>query len=391
MGRPALDDCVNIQDLRALAERRLPRMIYDFMIGGADDEYSVERNTDAFSDYELIPDTLVDVSTIDMSTTLLGKPIAMPLMLSPTGGTKMFHHLGELPCAGAASKAGIFYAMSTVANSTIEDVAAHCPGPKMFQLYVFRDRGVTHALLERCQAAGFDAMCLTVDTPVAGNRERDVKHRLQLPYRPSLRGLLQIATRPAWAFNMLTKVNLDMVNFEDPTRGDVRDPKETMHFVASQFDRSVTWRDVEKFADICPLPLVIKGVMSVEDARRAANAGARAIMISNHGGRQMDGVPAPIDLVAEIRAAVGDKLEIIVDGGVRRGSHIVKALARGANACSVGRPYLYGLAAGGHAGVSRALAILRRELEISMALMGVARLESIRPDHVRPRTSTLRG
>jgi L-lactate dehydrogenase (cytochrome) len=381
----AFSRCHNIESLRVLARRRLPKAIFDFMDGGAEDEESLRRNTEAFRNYELIPDTLVDVSAVDTKVTLLGKSISLPLILSPTGASKLFHHRGEMAVARAAARAGTFYCLSTMSNVTLEDVAASCSGPRIFQLYVFRDRGITNSLVERCAAVGYDALCLTVDMPIGGNRERDIANRLQLPFKPSLAILAGLAAHPSWSMDMLFRVKMETVNFNNEILRTRRPGQSPMHFVNTQFDRSVTWKDCEWFASRCRVPFIVKGVLSVEDAKRAAGLGAAAIMVSNHGGRQMDAVPAPIDLIADIRDAVSDRLEIILDGGVRRGTHVIKALARGATACSVGRAYLYGLAAAGEAGVDKALALLKGEIERDMTLMGCRSTRDIARRHVRMR------
>jgi len=364
---------INIDSLRVAAARNLPSMIFDFLEGGAEDEFTVRRNRVSFAEYSLVPRVLVDVGTIDMSVELLGRRIALPVMLSPTGASKTFHPGGELAAARAARAAKTFYSLSTMSNTSLEDVAK-AADPKIFQLYVFRDRGITEELIRRAVESGYDALCLTVDMPVGGNRERDVRNRLALPYKPNLSGLMAIARRPRWAANIL-RTKFEMANFDFQTES--RGRHGNMHFVNTQFDPGLTWSDLEWFVSKSGLPVMVKGILSAGDAVQAVNAGARAIMISNHGGRQMDSVPAPLDVLAEIRDAVGSGPEIVLDGGVRRGTDVLKALARGANACSMGRPYLYGLAAAGEAGVARALQILQSELERGMKLMGLTKVSDI--------------
>lgn len=359
--------------------------MFHYLDGGADDEWSLRRNTAAFDDYELMPHQLRDVSRIDLSTTLLGRRIDVPLILSPTGMSRLFHHEGEPAVARAAQELGTFYALSTVATTSIEDIAALGAGPWMYQIYVFRDRGLTREFVERCRAARYHALCLTVDTPLGGNRERDRVTGMTIPPRFTLASFASFALRPRWACNALRHRDFRMANVAHRVDALATADLSIAEYVNGQFDRSVTWDDVAWLIDQWRGPFVIKGVQSVADARRAADLGASAIMISNHGGRQLEGAPAPVDCVAPIRDAIGNRLELIVDGGVRRGTHIIKALALGANACSIGRPYLYGLAAGGQRGVAHALAILRSELERSMALLGCTRVGGISREALRPK------
>jgi L-lactate dehydrogenase (cytochrome) len=375
-----LDRCFNIEDLRRMARRRLPTPIFDFLEGGADDEWTIGRNAERFNAHPLMPHTLVDVSTIDMRTSLLGRQSALPLIVAPTGATELFHHTGEVAVAKAAAESGIFYAVSTMSTQSLEEIGALNDAPKIFQLYVFRDRALTEALVERCRASRYDALCLTVDVAQAGNRERDRRNGMGMPPKWTLTNLSQFAMRPRWSLNALfRRCRFDLANFRDAAKSVAAPSQQVLEYVNSQFDRTVTWKDAQWLATKWNGEFALKGIMSVDDARRAVDIGASAIWLSNHGGRQIDGVPAPIDCLAAIRAAVGDKVELILDGGVRRGTHILKALALGANACAVGRPPLYGLAAGGTAGVTRALEILRSELERDMALLGCRTLKDIGP------------
>ena len=378
-----LDRCHNIADLRRMAKQRLPGPMFHFLDGGADDEWTLRRNTTAFDDYELLPNHLSDVAQVDLGTTLLGQRLAWPMLLAPTGMSRLFHHLAEPAVARAAQKHGAFYALSTMGTASIEDIAAQGAGPWMFQTYILRDRTLTDEFVERCKAAKLHALCLTIDTPLAGNRERDRVTGMTLPPRFGLKSLASFAAHPRWAFRLLTHPGFQLANVEHRVDVLSKSPMSVIDYVNSQFDRSVSWKDVAWLVERWNGPFVIKGVLSVKDACRAVDVGATAIMISNHGGRQLEGTPAPIDCVAPIRDAVGDRLELIVDGGVRRGTHVIKALALGANACAIGRPYLYGLAAGGQAGVERALALLRTEVERSMALLGCRSIVEIKPEHVR--------
>jgi L-lactate dehydrogenase (cytochrome) len=375
----------NVADLRRMASRRLPRPIFDYIDGGADDERSMRRNEEAFGDYEILPDVLNDVSSIRTETTIFGQPSRWPLMLSPTGLTRMFHPHAELAVARAAARHGLIYTLSTMGTTRLEDLARAFAGPKVFQIYIFKDRGLTSEFVARCREAGFHGLALTVDTPVAGNRERDRVSGLSLPPRLTMRSLLSFAMHPSWSLPALTGSKFDLANVSHKLDVLAGGPMSLFDYIGGQFDRSVTWRDVEWLAREWNGPLAIKGVITPEDARRSISSGATGVMVSNHGGRQLDGAPAPIDQVAAIREAVGDGPDVICDGGVRRGSDVVKAVALGATACSVGRPYIYGLAAGGEAGVDRALTLLFAEFERSLALTGIADVASVSARHVRRR------
>lgn len=380
-----LANCHNIDDLRKLAKRKLPWPIFNYLDGGADDEVTLRRNTEAFNDYELLPAQLSDVSKIDLSTTVLGQDIDWPVFLSPTGASRLFHHDSEPAVVRAALNAGTIYSLSTLGTTTIEDVAAVSNGPKMYQVYIFKDRGITRDFIKRCRASRFDALCLTVDTPVAGNRERDLVTGFGIPPRMNLRAIASYAWHLPWTLRALLKPGFDMVNVtSSPTASTVID-EGVMAYVNSQFDRSINWNDVEWLASEWSGPLVIKGIQTVEDARRAADCGATAVMLSNHGGRQLESAPAPVDCIAPIADALRDRLEIICDGGIRRGTHVIKALALGANACSIGRGYLFGLGAGGQAGVERALFLLRTEIERGMALVGCRSVSSLGEGYIQRR------
>ena len=385
-----LANAFNIADLRLKAKRRLPRPIFDYIDGGADDEWTLARNSSAFSNYEIVPDVLTDVSAIDTSAHILGQPAAWPLMLSPTGLTRMFHDGAELAVAGAAARQGIPYALSTLGTTRLEDLAHAFAGPRIFQIYVFKDRGLTSEFVARCKAAKFHALALTVDTPVAGNRERDRVNGLSIPPRLSWRAFLSYALHPGWSLPALSGRKFDFANVSHRVDPLSKSPMSLFDYISAQFDRSVSWRDLEWLASEWNGPLAVKGIMSPVDARRAIDCGATGIMVSNHGGRQLDGAPAPVDQLSVIREAVGDGPDVICDGGIRRGSDILKALALGANACSIGRPYLYGLAAGGEKGVDLALSILRDEFERCLALAGLNSVNAIEARHVRP-VATPRG
>ena len=381
----SLERANNIADLRSLARRQLPRPIFDYIDGGADDEVTLRRNSSAFADYELVPDVLNDVSSIATQVTLFGQQVRWPLMLSPTGLNRMFHGDAELAVARAAASHGLLYSLSTLGTTRLEDIASAYGGPKVFQIYVFKDRGLTSEFVARCKEAGFNGLALTVDTPVAGNRERDRVNGLAIPPRLTIKSLLSFALHPCWSLPTLTGSKFDFANVSHRVDALASGPMSLFDYISGQFDRSVTWRDVEWIAAEWNGPLAIKGIMTPEDARHAVASGATGVMISNHGGRQLDGAPAPVNQIRDIRDAIGDGPDLICDGGVRRGSDIVKAVALGATACSIGRPYLYGLAAGGEAGVNRALTILTGEFERTMILAGVNDIARLERRHVRRR------
>jgi L-lactate dehydrogenase (cytochrome) len=380
-----LKDCNNVSDLRRLAKRNLPWPVFNYLDGGADDEIALRRSVSAFDDYELLPTHLSDISHIDLGTTVLGQKIDWPVFLAPTGASRLFHHDKEPGVARAAHKFGTIYSLSTLGTTTIEDVAATTPGPKMYQVYVFKDRGITRDFVERCKASGFAALCLTVDTQVAGNRERDLVTGFGVPPKMKLRSVLSYLRHFPWTFRAITSGGFEMVNVTSSPGVSTEIDEGVMEYVNSQFDRTLNWKDVEWLASQWNGPLVIKGLQTVGDARKAVDCGATAVMLSNHGGRQLESSPAPVDCIAPIADALRDKLEIICDGGVRRGNHVVKALALGANACTIGRGYLFGLAAGGERGVEHALGLLKGETERTMALMGCNAVSKINSDYVRRR------
>jgi L-lactate dehydrogenase (cytochrome) len=380
-----LADCNNVTDLRDLAKRNLPWPIFNYLDGGADDEVTLARNTEAFNDYELLPTHLNDVSSVDTRTTALGQDIEWPVFLAPTGASRLFHHESEPAVVRAAHKFGTIYTLSTLGTTTIEEVAAISNGPKMYQIYVFKDRAITKDFVERCKAQKYDALCLTVDTVIAGNRERDLVTGFGWPPSLNLRSALSYAHHFPWTLRAILNPGFDMVNVTSSLSATDEINEGVMEYINSQFDRSLSWKDVEWLASQWDGPLVIKGIQTVGDARKAVDAGATAVMLSNHGGRQLETAPAPVDCIAPIADALGDKLEIICDGGVRRGTHVIKALALGATACSIGRGYLFGLAAGGQKGVERALGLLRSEVERSMGLLGCNSVQKLGEKYIRKR------
>jgi L-lactate dehydrogenase (cytochrome) len=366
----------NIADLRRMARVRLPRMVFDYIDGGADDEVTLARNVSRFRDIELVWDALANVAEIDTSTTIMGAHSASPFFIGPTATSRLFHpRAGELAVARAAHAAGIPYACSTLASTTVEDIAAANPGPKWFQLYVWKDRGLVKDMLVRAKAAGFSAIILTVDVPVAGNRERDFANDFTIPPKITWRTATQALAAPSYLWDLVTTPEIRPANFAH-----MRIDGGLIDFINAQFDRTVTWEDAHWLRVIWDGKLAIKGIATPEDAQRCVDVGADAVWVSNHGGRQLDTAPATIDTLPAIAEAVAGKVEIILDGGVRRGSDVAKALALGANAVALGRAYLYGLAAGGETGVRRALEVMDGELRRTMALCGRARVSELTRD-----------
>ncbi len=365
-----LDRVVNVEDLRSLARRRLPAPLFHYIDGGSEDESNVLGNVTAFDGARLVPEYGVDVENIDLKTRVFGQELEMPLFLSPTGMTRLFHHEGELAVARAAALAGTCYSLSTLGATTIEDVAAISDGPKCFQIYVMRDRGLTREFIQRCKDSGFHALALTVDVPVPSKREREIRYGFNLPPKLTPASVLGFARRPRWLYRYLTTPTPILANVAHRIDQGSRDNSSLIQYVADQFDPSVTWKDMEWMIAEWGGPFAIKGILSPADARRAVDIGATALMVSNHGGRQLDGAVSAFEALGPIADAVGGECEIILDGGIRRGTHVLKALARGATACSTGRPYLWGLAGAGEAGVSHALSILKTEIRLNLGLLG---------------------
>ena len=370
----------NIADLRKRARARLPRMVFDYMDGGADDECTLRANTQRFRDYELTWDAMRDIAALSTATTVLGCATQLPLVICPTATSRLFDPRGgERAVARAAHAAGIIYSCSALATTSFEDIAAVNPGPKWFQLYAWKDRGILREMLTRAKAAGFSAAILTVDVPVAGNRERDLYNDFTVPPRVTLRTALQALARPGYLCRLWStpKLRPEIVHNVMPAiDGGI------IEFLNRQLDHSMTWQDIVWMIDAWGGEFAIKGVSTVADARRCVDSGATGVWISNHGGRQLDTAPATIDTLEPIVQAVGDRAQVLIDGGIRRGTDVIKALALGARAVGIGRAYLYGLAAAGEAGVARALALLGEELRRDLALMGYSDIKSIRRDSV---------
>jgi L-lactate dehydrogenase (cytochrome) len=381
-----LKRCQNIADLRRMAHWRVPAPMFHYMDGAAEDEITYRRNSSDFDHLEFLPRNLVDISEIDPSTTVMGQRIEFPVVLAPTGMSRLFHWEGERAVARAAGRAGTVYSLSTVGTHSIEEVAACNPGPKWFQIYVFKDRGLVSEFIQRCRAAQYHALCLTIDLPITGKRERDFRTGMTLPPTFTLRSWLDFVLHPVWSATHVTSAPFSLANVAHRVQTVDSDNVETlMSYIGSQFDRTVTWDDAAAMVQEWGGPFAVKGILTVDDAKRAVDIGATAIIVSNHGGRQLDHCPTPIDVLPEIVAAVGDRAEVILDGGVRRGTDVLKALALGARACMTGRCYLYGLGAGGEAGVDKALQILRDEIVRDMALLGTRNVKEITGSYVRRR------
>jgi L-lactate dehydrogenase (cytochrome) len=368
-----------VWDLRSVARRHVPRAVFDYVDGAAETETSLRRSRDAYARVEFVPSVLRDVATVDISTTILGRPSAMPVVFAPTGFTRLMHHDGEPAVARVANRLGIPYALSTLGTTSPEDVAAAAPdADRWFQLYLWNDRDAGVDLVRRARAAGFTTLVLTVDTPVAGARLRDIRNGFTIPPTLSARTLVDIALHPGWWFNKLTTEPLRFAVFSE-TDGTVAD------LINRVFDPTITIADLGWLRDEWKGPIVIKGIQTVEDAQAVVEAGMDAIVISNHGGRQLDRAPTPLEQLPAIASAIGGRAEVYIDGGVVSGADIVAAVARGARAVLVGRAYLYGLMAGGERGVARAGELLRAEIVRTMRLLGVARLADLEHERVRLR------
>ena len=373
----SLNDCYNFEDFRRLAKKNLPAPIFHYIDGGSDDEVTLKRNTESFLKCDLVPNILAGVGEPDLSTTVFGQKIDMPLFLSPVAMQRLFHHEGDKASARAAEKFGTFYSMSTMATSSIEEISNISGGPKMFQIYIHKLKGLTDNLIDRCKSSGFKSMCLTVDTVTAGNRERDHHWGFTTPPKLTLKSILSFMKRPSWTFNYLTHEKFQMTNVKDFTKKGTSIAKGVMEYINEQYDPAMSWKDAEYCIKRWGGPFAIKGLMSVEDAKRAVDIGASAILLSNHGGRQLDGSRSPFDQLPAIKDAIGDKIEIILDGGIRRGTHVIKALSLGATACSFGKGFLFGLGAGGQAGVEQVLKRMRDELRRDMILLGCKSIKEL--------------
>ena len=378
-----LTQCHNIDDFRRLARKRLPWPVFDYIDGAADDELTKARNTASFDDCDLVPDVLAGVAEIDTSITILGRKSAIPLILSPTALQRVFHWQGERAVARAAEKFGLWCGISSLATVSIEEIAALIKSPKMFQLYVHKDKGLNQSMIERCQAASFDALALTVDTIVGGKRERCLRSGFSSPPKFSPSSLLSYATKPRWAMDYVFREKFSLPQLDGHVSEGTGKAMSIQSYFTEMLDQTLTWDTAARIRQDWGGTFCLKGIMSAADARRAVDIGADAIMVSNHGGRQLDGSRSPFDQLREIVDAVGGEIEIICDGGVRRGTHVLKAMAAGASCASGGRLYLYALAAAGQPGVERAVGILKDEIERGMKLAGVKRVDQLTRERLR--------
>ncbi|HUS41786.1 MAG TPA: alpha-hydroxy acid oxidase [Ilumatobacteraceae bacterium] len=369
--------CVSVADYRRVAKRRLPRGVFDYIDGAAEDERTMQGNVEAFGRYEFQPRVLRDVSNLDTSTSILGRPASMPLIIAPTGYTRIAHSQGELAVARAAERAGIPYSLSTMGTRSIEDIAAVSASDKWFQIYTWRDRPLVEELVARAQAAGYTTVWLTVDTAVLGRRERDVRRGFTLPPKIGPGTLIDGAIHPGWTLDFLRNEPIMFSNVVGRKELDGSTPISLAAKVAGHFDQSLSWADIDWLRSIWDGPIVLKGIQTVADAKQAVAMGVQGIGLSNHGGRQLDDAPVPLELVEPVRDTVGDDVTIICDGGIRRGSDIVKAIALGADAVTVGRPCLYALGAAGERGVDQLLSFLHEGMVRTMSLVDARTIAEI--------------
>ena len=379
----SINSCHNFKDFRNLAKSRLPSPIFHYIDGAADDEVTYRRNTEAYDQCDLVPNVLTGVENIDMSTTVMGQKLDLPIYCAPTALQRLFHPDGEIGVGKAAEKFGTMFGVSSLGTASIEEIANLISTPKLFQLYVHKDQGLNDYLIDQCKEHNFDTMAVTVDSSVGGNRERDLYTGFTIPLNLSIKSIISFATHPAWAFNYFTKPKWELSNLNKHVTEGTNLMTSIGDYFTKMLDNSLSWKKIEEINQKWGKPFAIKGIMSVEDAKKAVDVGATAIMISNHGGRQLDGSRSPFDQLEEIVNAVGDKIDVICEGGIRRGTHILKALSLGAKACSGGRMYLYALAAGGQKGVERALGNLKKEIERDMILLGVSNIGELSKKNLR--------
>lgn len=377
-----LQECHNYHDFRALAKRRLPGPIFNYIDGGADDEVTLRRNTKSFEHCNLIPNVLRGVRDVDLSVSVMGQSLEMPVYCSPTALQRLFHHTGEFSVAAAASKFGTMFGVSSLGTASIEEIRRLHNGPQVYQFYFHRDRALNQAMMQRAKISGVNVMMLTVDSITGGNRERDLRTGFSIPFKLNLAGLTQFVIKPAWAINYLVHERFRLPQLD----GHVDMGKSAMsigRYFTEMLDPSMTWDDVADMVQQWSGQFCLKGIMSVEDAKRAVDIGCTGIILSNHGGRQLDGARTAFDQLAEIVDAVGDKIDVIMDGGVQRGTHVLKALSLGAKAVGIGRYYLFPLAAAGQPGVERALTLLRNEIERGMKLLGCSKISDLSRANLR--------
>jgi L-lactate dehydrogenase (cytochrome) len=377
-----LGSCQNFHDFRRLAKRRLPGPIFDYIDGAADDELTHRRNTKAFESCDLVPNVLRGVANVDLSVTVMGQKLALPVYCSPTALQRLFHHQGERAVAGAAAKYRTMFGVSSLGTVSVEELRKAHDTPQIYQLYFHKDRGLNRAMLQRAKEARVEIMMLTVDTITGGNRERDLRTGFSIPFRLTLAGVLQFVIKPMWGINYATHERFRLPQLEGHV--DMRGGALSIsRYFTEMLDPSMNWDDVAELVQQWNGQFCLKGIMSTADAKRAVEIGCTGIVVSNHGGRQLDGSRASFDQLAEIVDAVGDRIDVLVDGGVQRGTHVLKALSVGAKAVGVGRYYLYPLAAAGQAGVEWALGLMRAEIERDMKLMGCTAISQLSRHNLR--------
>jgi L-lactate dehydrogenase (cytochrome) len=377
-----LRDCHNFHDFRELARRRLPGPIFNYIAGGADDEATLRQNTASFERCDLVPNVLRGVETLDLSVSVMGQKLAMPVYCSPTALQRLFHHEGERAVAAAAAKFGTMFGVSSLGTVSLEELRKAYDTPQVYQFYFHKDRALNHAMMQRAKQAGVNIMMLTVDSITGGNRERDLRTGFSIPFKLTLGGMFQFAIKPMWAINYMTHEKFKMPQldeFVDMSGGALSIGR----YFTEMFDLSMKWNDVADMVKVWNGQFCLKGIMSVADAKRAVEIGCTGIILSNHGGRQLDGSRSAFDQLAEIVDAVGDRIDVMMDGGVQRGTHVLKALSLGAKAVGVGRYYLFPLAAAGQPGVERALELMRTEIERDMKLMGCASISQLSRANLR--------
>ena len=380
-----LRNCHNFRDLKDLARRRLPGPIYHYIDGAAEDETTYHRNTESFRSVDLVPNVLEGVENIDMSVEVMGFKIDLPLLCSPTALQRLFHHEGEKAVALAAEKFNTLFGVSSLGTYKLKDIDSLISTPKMFQFYFHKDRDLNNSMIEMAKEANFDILTLTVDTITGGNRERDLKTGFTTPPKLTPKSIFQFATKPSWALNYFFRERFELSQLSSHVKEGTNIAISVGDYFSTMLDQSMTWDDVIDLKEKWGGKFCLKGIMSVSDAKKAVEMGADAIMVSNHGGRQLDGGRSPFDQLEEILDAVGGQIDVILDGGIQRGTHVLKAMALGATACSGGRMYLFGLAAAGQKGVEKALSNMKTEIERDMKLMGVKNLQDLKPHMLRKR------
>jgi len=377
-----LHDCHNFHDFRRLAKQRLPAPIFDYIDGGADDEVTLRRNTASFDDCDLVPSVLRGVATVDMSVTIMGQRLALPVYCSPTALQRLFHHQGERAVAAAAAKYGTMFGVSSLGTVSLEELRKAHDTPQVYQFYYHKDRGLNRAMMQRAKEAGVEVMMLTVDSITGGNRERDLRTGFSIPFKLTLGGMLQFGIKPMWGINYVTHEGFKLPQLDqhvDMSGGALSIGR----YFTEMLDPSMNWDDVAEMVQLWNGQFCLKGIVSVADAKRAVQIGCTGIVLSNHGGRQLDGSRAAFDQLAEVVDAVGDRIDVIMDGGIQRGTHVLKALSLGAKAVGLGRFYLYPLAAAGQDGVERALGLMRAEIERGMKLMGCTSIDQLSRENLR--------